>query len=420
MRSSRNLLIAFIAIVLLLGVFSGGILVGRAIPGGTDSMPALFAPGDALSSGDPDTLSKQSGTPEDLETLFSPFWEAWGIIHDIYVDQPVDDVEMMRGAISGMLDALGDQHTSYMPPSLYEEQNATLEGQEYEGIGAWVDITGDYLMIISPMPGSPAESAGLQPNDLVIAVDGLDMTGMDGEKVLDQVLGPAGTTVVLTIQRGDPPEVFDVEIKRSKIVVPSINASMLEENIAYVRLYNFGENTTDELRQSLKELLAEDPDGLILDLRNNGGGYLSTSIEVVSEFIEPNRVVMYEEFGDGSRTTYKAKRGGLATDIPLVVLVNEGTASASEITAGAIQDYKRGLLVGTTTFGKGSVQNWIALSDDQGGIRVTTARWLTPLERQIHQIGLEPDIKVDFTQEDAEAGIDPQLEKAIEVLQAMQ
>ena len=318
-----------------------------------------------------------------------------------------------------MLDSLGDQHTSYMPPTLYEEQNASLEGQEYEGIGAWVDITGDYLMIISPMPGSPAESAGLQPNDLVIAVDGKDMTGKDGDTVLSHILGPAGTTVVLTIQRGETPEIFDVSIKRAKIVVPSINSEMLDQNIAYVRLYNFGENTTEELHQTLKELLDENPDGLIFDLRNNGGGYLTTAIEVSSEFIKSNQIVMYEEFGDGSRTTYKAKRGGLATDIPLIVLVNEGTASASEITAGAIQDYKRGLLVGTTTFGKGSVQNWISLSNKQGGIRVTTARWLTPSERQIHKVGLEPDVIVDITEEDALEGIDPQLEKAIELINVM-
>jgi len=419
MKSVRYLLIAFIAVVLVLGTFSAGILIGWAIPGGPDSALGFLSSDNALSSSGPEELSDQSETPEDLKELFNPFWEAWTIIHDIYVDQPVDDVEMMRGAISGMLDSLGDQHTSYMAPILYEEQNATLEGQEYEGIGAWVDITGDYLMIISPMPGSPAEGAGLQPNDLVIAVDGKDMTGMDGDTVLSNVLGPAGTNVVLTIQRGDPPEIFDVSIERAKIVVPSINASILDENVAYIQLYNFGENTTKELRESLKELLEEDPDGLILDLRNNGGGYLTTAIEVSSEFIKSNQVVMYEEFGDGSRTTYKAKRGGLATDIPLVVLVNEGTASASEITAGAIQDYKRGLLVGTTTFGKGSVQNWISLSDNQGGIRVTTARWLTPLERRIHQVGLEPDFKVDFTEEDAQNGIDPQLEKAIEVIEAM-
>jgi len=419
MKSVRHLLIAFIAVVLLLGTFSAGILIGWAIPGGPDSALGFLSSDNALSSSSSQELSDQSETPEDLKALFNPFWETWTIIHDIYVDQPVDDVEMMRGAISGMLDSLGDQHTSYMPPILYEEQNATLEGQEYEGIGAWVDITGDYLMIISPMPGSPAEGAGLQPNDLVVAVDGKDMTGKDGDTVLSNVLGPAGTTVVLTIQRGDPPEVFDVSIVRTKIVVPSINASMLDENIAYIQLYNFGENTTKELRESLKELLEEDPDGLILDLRNNGGGYLTTAIEVSSEFIKFNQVVMYEEFGDGTRTTYKAKRGGLATDIPLVVLVNEGTASASEITAGAIQDYKRGLLVGTTTFGKGSVQNWISLSDNQGGIRVTTARWLTPLERRIHRVGLEPDFKVGFTEEDAQKGIDPQLEKAIEVIEAM-
>jgi len=181
-------------------------------------------------------------------------------------------------------------------------------------------------------------------------------------------------------------------------------------------LAEFGEHTSDELKQVLTEVMANNPNGLILDLRNNGGGYLTTAIGVASEFFDSGKVIMYEQFSDGSRQTYTSLGGGLAVDIPMVVLVNGGTASASEILAGAIQDYQRGLLVGTITYGKGSVQNWIALQDEQGAVRITIARWLTPLERQINNIGLTPDVVVEITQEDIQNSHDVQLDKALELL----
>jgi carboxyl-terminal processing protease len=183
--------------------------------------------------------------------------------------------------------------------------NAQLEGEEYEGIGAWVDITGEYLTIISPMPGSPAEEAGLRPNDKVIAINGEDMTGVDGEVARQQVLGPKGTTVKLTILREGVEEPFDVEVRRDAIVVPTIEGRILDENIAYVRLYTFGSETAGDLRKTLQELLDQKPVGLILDMRYNGGGYLDTAIGVVSEFI-PGGIVMYEEYGDG-REEFEAR-----------------------------------------------------------------------------------------------------------------
>lgn len=357
-------------------------------------------------------LDPSGDTPKEYEELFAPFWETWDIVHEEFVDQPVDDLALMRGAIEGMLEALGDKHTSYMTPEELEQANESLEG-EYEGIGAWVDITGDYVEILSPMKGSPAAEAGLLPKDKVIAIDDEDMSNIPGQLVLQRILGPAGTDVTLTILRGD--ESFDVTITRANITVPTAEAEMLDDNIAYIALLNYGENTTEQLRAELKTVLDQNPEGLIFDLRNNGGGYLTTAIQVVSEFIGEG-VVMYEEYGDGQILPYNAIPGGLATEIPLVVLVNEGTASASEITAGAIQDYQRAPLVGVTTYGKGSVQSWITLKDNAGGVRVTIARWLTPEKRQIAEQGLTPEYVVEMTEEDYTAGRDPQLEKAIEVL----
>lgn len=433
-KGLRTCLFLGIGVIILFVTFGAGLGVGYLIPGlmapelsatgpiscppcpeviippdAEDSSPILVAP---LECPVCPTVDAEGNTPAEYQNLFTPFWETWDIIHEQYVDQPVDDLALMRGAIKGMLEALGDRHTSFMSPEEFTQANEALEG-EYEGIGAWVDITGDFVVIISPMRGSPAAGAGLQPNDLVIGIDGEDMAGIPGDLVLRRILGPAGTDVTLTIRRGD--DIFDVTITRATIVVPTVEFEMLEDNIAYIGLYNYGEKTTEQLRNALQELLAQDPAGLIFDLRGNGGGYLNTAIQVVSEFIGDG-VVMYEQYGDGETYAYEAIPGGLATEIPLVVLVNEGTASASEITAGAIQDLGRAPLVGVTTFGKGSVQSWIPLQNNAGGVRVTIARWLTPNGRQISEIGLEPEFIVEMTEEDYAEGRDPQLDKAIEVL----
>jgi carboxyl-terminal processing protease len=375
----------------------------------------------------------EAATPEELQDLFEPFWRGW-----IYAHNP-DDQALVYGAIDGMLESLGDPHTSYMTPDQFLQANIPLEGT-YEGIGAWVDPNQEYLTIVSPMEGSPAEEAGLQPGDQIIAVDGEDMTGIDGNLVIRRILGPAGSTVTLTIRREGVEEPFDVEITRAEITIPSVESELLDNNVAYVQLLTFGDETREELRAALETVLAENPQGLVFDLRNNGGGYLQTAVEVSSEFIDEG-VVLYEVYGDDSKQAFEASGDGLATDIPLVVLVNAGTASASEIVSGAIQDYERAPLVGSVTFGKGSVQNWIPLSDDQGAVRVTVARWYTPDERQISQVGLTPDYPVAvisqaaidegfnpnsfqvpldqvvvLSEEQIEEGADPQLEVATEVL----
>jgi carboxyl-terminal processing protease len=404
-------LIGCISIILLAGMFATGLLAGWAFPVGSGKgISGLLNP----DSSNP-TVTSDTNTPADLTTLFKPFWQTWQIVHDSFVDQPVDDTLLMQGAIRGMLAALDDPHTSYMDPQMYALEEQSLAG-EYEGIGAYIDTSGDYVEIISPITGSPAEAAGLKAGDLIVGIDGQDMTGVAGDVVHAKVLGPAGTSVTLTIKREGLEEPFDVTITRAKIIVPSVESKMLEgENLGYIRINIFGDDTTSELRSQLRELLKNNPDGLVLDLRGNGGGYLNTAIEVVSEFVDKG-VVVYEEYGDGSRDSYEVQSGGLATKIPLVVLVDKGTASASEITAGAIQDYGRGKLVGTTTYGKGSVQTWQALDNNQGAIRVTIARWLTPNGRQINDVGIEPDYVVEFTDADIEAQKDVQLEKAIEVL----
>lgn len=409
-KTVKLMLGSLAGLILLLGVFSAGVLVGNLLPA-TEQLPIIrdFIPPDVSVAPE-----QQSATPEELQTLFVPFWEAWNIVHSQYVDQPLDDVALMRGAIRGMMDAIGDPQTFYMDPVVYETETSALSG-EYEGIGAYVDTDGEYLTIISPIEGSPAEAAGLKPGDQIIAIDGVDMTGTTPEQARQKVLGPAGTTVILTIAREGEEEPLEFTITRAKITIPSVTGEMLENNIAYVDINQFGDNTTAELSAALDELLAQNPQGIIIDLRNNPGGYLHTSVEVTSEFLAEG-VVLYEQYGDGSRDTYNALGNGRATDLPIVVLVNEGSASASEILAGALQAYERAALVGVQSYGKGSVQQWVPLSNEQGAARVTIARWLTPDERLIDGVGLTPDFIVELTEEDIANELDPQLDKAIEVL----
>lgn len=359
-------------------------------------------------------LAQEAGTPDEAVEDFAPFWEAWRKLQfgEVSIVSTYEDI--FRVSLRGMVEGLGDEHTGYLTPNELEQSNLSLEG-EYEGIGAWVDTTTDFVTIIAPMEGSPAEAAGLLPGDIVIAVDGRDMTGVNGDVVISYILGPAGSQVTLTIEREGEPAPFDVTITRGRIFVASVESEMLPEGIGYVQLLTFGSDTASELHQQLEELLAENPSGIILDLRNNGGGYLDTAVSTTSEFID-NGIVLFEEYGDGTREEYTALGDGLATEIPLIVLVNGGTASASEILAGAVQDHERGILVGETTFGKGSVQISRLLSNGQGALRITVARWLTPDERHIHGLGLEPDVVVGLTEEDTAADLDPQLERAIELM----
>jgi carboxyl-terminal processing protease len=411
-KTVKVILGIIVGFILLAGAFSGGFLVGHFLPFSGDQNPLTYSPPASSPSAE-----QQGATPGDLQALFQPFWETWNLVHEQYVDQPVDDVALMRGAIAGMLESLGDQHTSYMSPEEFKQANESLSG-EYEGIGAYVDTTTDYLTVISPIAGSPAEAAGLRSSDMIIAIDGADMTGIDAELVRQKVLGPAGSTVTLTIRRGEEPP-FDVKVTRAKITIKSAEGKMLENDIAYVKVSTFGDKTTPELQAALESLMVQNPKGLILDLRNNGGGYLQTAVEVSSQFLPKDEVVLIEQYSTGKKDSYKSLGGGLATNVPMVVLINEGSASASEIVAGALQDLGRAKLVGVVSYGKGSVQTWNALSNDQGAVRVTVAKWLTPSGRTIHQLGLNPDVYVSMTEEDYINDRDPQLDAAIETLLAM-
>jgi len=406
-KTTRTILIVFVAIVLVVCSFGGGVAVGHFLPLGTT--PELSATSTA-------TSGSQGGTPSDLQSLFAPFWQAWSIVHTYYVDQPVDNTKLMQGAINGMVNALGDAHTNFWTMDEYNQFMAQLNAQ-YAGIGAYVDVSGKLLTIKKPITSdTPAAKAGLQAGDQVVGIDGKDVTSLDPETVHQMVLGDAGTQVTLTILRPGQSKTFDVTITRAVITIPTVTSKMLDNNIAYIQLTDFGPNTAQDLHTQLQTLMAQNPKGIILDLRYNGGGYLDSGIAVASEFISSG-VVVYQQAGDGTKTPYQAKPGGLATgSTPMIVLVNGETASAAEIVSGAIQDTGRGILLGEKTYGKGTVQTMVPLDNNQGVMHITIARWLTPKGRQIDKLGLTPDDPVTMTTDDINAGRDPQLDAAVQKL----
>ena len=395
MRNRTPVFFLFITYTLI--IFAGGYWMGRS------GWP-LIQLGIATST-----------VPPEARETFSPFWEVWNLVNDRYYDQPVDPVALTEGAIEGMLDTLEDPNTRYLPPAAEESARQSMEG-ELEGIGVLVEYVDGAITVVSPFEGSPAEEAGLQPGDVLRQADGVELTGMDLSRAAELIRGPAGTAVDLVIERDG--ETFEVEVERDVIRIPSVRSEMLEENIAYVRLSRFSNPTPDELRTALEELMAQNPDGLILDMRNNPGGGLTTAVDVADEFLAEGTILI-ERFGGGDERVFEASEEGLAQEIPMVVLVNEGSASASEVVAGALRDQGRATLIGATTFGKGTVQTWHTLSNG-GGVRITFARWLTPDGHWVTEGGLEPDIMVQMPEQPPGAGEeeteDVQLEAAIEFL----
>ncbi len=392
-------------------------MISRFISGFTVAILMVFAflGGYVLAQSPAAPLQVFAGTAVSNTTneQFTPFWEVWDLVHERYLRQPVDDVALIEGAIDGMLATLDDPHTRYLSP---QDQSAAQESMagEFQGIGAEVEDVDGNITVVSPIDGSPAAAAGIQPGDILRQADGVELTGMDVSEAAALVRGPAGTTVSLVVERDG--ELLNIDIVRDVIKLATVRGEILEEGIAYVRLSRFGNTTDEELADLLPELMAEDPSGMILDLRRNPGGALDTTVEIADQFLDEG-LVLVERFGDGEERPFEASDEGLAQDIPLVVLVDEGSASASEVLAGAIQDRDRGTIIGQVTFGKGTVQTWHTLSNN-GGVRVTIAEWLTPGNGSINEVGLTPDyfIPLPETTEDGEFE-DTQLQAAIDYLQ---
>jgi len=362
-------------------------------------------------------------TPQPAATVaaqdreFKLFWEAiTRLQEDFYGDTPSGQA-LEYAAIRGVVNSLGDRFTSFMTQDEAARFNDALDGS-FEGIGAQVDTTTDGrgARIVEVYPGFPADTAGVRRNDIITAVDGQDVTGLSLTEIITLIRGPRGTKVTLTIRREGADKPLEISVTRARIEIPVVESKMLPGNIGYVKLNEFSRPAPERLRAALQGLLDQKPDGLIFDLRGNPGGLLDVAVDVGSEFLTEGDILI-ERHKDGREQHYGVRSGGVATAIPLAVLVNEGSASASEIVAGAIQDEGRGPLVGTKTFGKGSVQLPQTLSDGSM-LRVTIARWFTPKGRGIHGAGLEPGVPVSLSEADRTAGRDPQLDKAVEILRA--
>lgn len=351
--------------------------------------------------------------PERTGATFDLFWEVWELIQrDYYGDLPDED-EMTYGAIRGALNTLGDPFTAFIDPET-AQINREDDSGSFEGIGAYVTMRNGPLEIVSTFKDQPAEKAGLRRGDIILEVDGVSIENMSIYEAISLIRGPAGTSVLLKVFReGEEP--FEIEIVRASIQIPVVESEVLEENIAYATLLDFSTDASVKLANAIEELLAQNPDGLILDLRGNPGGWLHEAVLTAGLFLPKEELVLIERFKDGTEHPYETSENPVAPNVPLVVLVDPGSASASEIVAGALQDHGRAVLIGEKTFGKGSVQ-WPHELSNGAELRVTVARWFTPNDRAIHGEGLIPDIVVERTAEDFDADLDPQLDRAVEYL----
>lgn len=354
-----------------------------------------------------------SEVPEEFNSL----WEVWDNLENHYVNKDaLDPATLSEAAIEGLLEALDDPYTSYVDADTYELSIPELEGS-FEGIGAVITIEDGELTVVSPIAGGPAEGQGIRAGDKILEVDSEPTTGMSLAEAVLKIRGPKGTTVTLLILHQGESIPVEIEIVRAEIELDSVYLEMLPEAIAYIQITYFTERTHEELVAALNVTHENGAEGIIIDLRNNPGGYLHVVVDIADEFLDGG-IVLYQADGGGNITgEWPASPGGLATELPIALLVNGGSASGSEVLAGALQDSERAPLIGTTTYGSGSVKAFYELSDGSA-IYLTTGRWLTPNGHLIEGVGIDPDFEVELTEEDIESGQDPQLEFAVEYIRA--
>lgn len=376
---------------------------------------------------------------------FNSFWKAWSILEEKYVaSDGIDQQEMIWGAIQGLTKSLNDPYTVFFPPEEKEMFESQIRG-DFEGVGMEIGLRDGILTVIAPLKDTPAYNAGIKSGDKVIKIDDTITMDMTLETAVKLIRGPKGTEVVLTVLRNGADSVQDISIVRDRIEIPAIETEVVDiksddvdadarengedggvsdgaqdkkdkdDGIFVIRLFNFSENAQDAFRGALREMSESGKNKLILDLRGNPGGFLEIAVDTASWFLPMGNIVVRESFGDGREVLYRSRGYNIFSGIPVVVLVNEGSASASEILAGALQDHEKAVLVGQKTFGKGSVQELIPITSDTA-LKVTIARWLTPNGRSISEEGLLPDVEVEITEEDIALGRDTQMEKAIEIL----
>jgi carboxyl-terminal processing protease len=449
---SGTALIGFLAgVVLVLSGFVLGIVADRALlsPSAAPAIPAASAaitiatipalPTDTVPAGQPTSTPRpvatpvptvtprpsdpaisidaaKNTTPDQLRQEFDEFWQAFNLLEKGFYYRPLNEQQLVYGALKGMFSATGDDYTVFLPPDAAKDRKDSDNGQ-FVGIGVYIDTTTDDLRVSAPIPGGPAEAAGVKANDVIVAIDGKDVASMPKADRTTPIRGPEGTSVRLTIRRANTPGTIDITVTRQKLTIPAVTLDVLPNAIGHITVTAFNDFTNAQLDNALKQVQDQHLRGIVLDLRNNGGGYVDGAQQLLGRFLPKDSVAMLEDRRPtgGNLTPLLVKSNGpQLLNLPMVLLVNGGTASASEIVAGSLQDYGRATLVGTKTFGKGSEQEVTSLNDG-ASVRITVANWYTPHERVIQKEGLMPDVVVDKP-DTTPAAQDPQLDKAVEVL----
>lgn len=402
-RSKAKIFFAALAMLTVGASFFVGLVVGYEHRPGVDKIVNV--------------LHKES-TPQFAETDMSLFWDVWAKVEEKYVDrQNLDRQKLIYGAIGGLVHATGDQYSEFFPPVENKQFQEDIKGA-FEGIGAEIGMRQNVLTIVSPLKGSPAEKAGLKPGDKVFKIDDKITTDMQLDEAVSHIRGPKGTTVKLVIVRDGVTGTKEISVMRDTIQVPVIVTEKKSDGIFVIHLYHFTENSGLEFRKAVEEFTKSGAGKIVLDVRGNPGGYLVMAVDIASWFTQPGDVIVRERNGDGQEQVYRSSGYKLLADVPTVMLVDEGSASASEILAGALRDLKQTQLIGAKTFGKGSVQELVPLSGESS-LKITIAKWLTPNGTEINGKGIEPDIKVELTK-DKDGNVDPAkdaaMEKALEYL----
>lgn len=357
--------------------------------------------------------------PDNID--FSLFWDAYNKLSENFVDRSkIDDQKIVYGAIAGMAKSLGDPYTAFFNPDDSKILQASLSGS-FEGIGAEVGIKKDQLTVIAPLENTPASKAGLKPGDIILKINGKDTSDMATETAVSLIRGQKGTSVTLNVFREGWSAPKDIKIIRDTITPDTIKWSMKDGNVAYIQIFQFDRSLSDDFKKIAKEIIDQKAQKIVLDLRGNPGGYLDVAQEIAGYFLQKGQTVTIEDFGASNKPQdiYKAEGSGVFANYPVVVLIDQGSASASEILAGALRDDRNVKLVGNKSFGKGSVQTILNM---RGGsiLKITIAHWLTPKGNSISEVGLAPDAKVDISEDDIKQDKDPQLDKALEIIKGLQ
>jgi len=363
-------------------------------------------------------INQDIGKPKDLD--FSLFWDTWSLIEQKYASK-IDKTKMFYGAISGMVKSLDDPYTVFMDPSETNDFSQELKGT-FEGIGAEIGVRKSIITIIAPLSSSPAEKAGLKPLDKVIKINDTSTMDLSLEEAVNLIRGPKGTAVTLTILRGNESETREISIIRNTIVVKSVELKIegeKENKIAVLKISRFGEDTFDNVNIAADEILKQDAKGMIIDLRNNPGGFLDSAVDIAGIFMPKGEIVTIQSFSNNKKENYLADGSNKLGNIPTVILANEGSASAAEILAGALKDNRKIQIIGEKTYGKGSVQEVQNLKDGSS-VKITIAEWLTPSGKNINKEGIAPDIEIKLTKEAIDENKDPQMDKALEIIKTIE